>query len=52
MKDLLKESLAPLYLGGALTDFGNINWYQWQFYAIVIPFFIIVKLTNFNQNKK
>ena len=49
MKDLLKESLAPFYLGGALSGFGNIDFFQWQFYAIIIPFFILVKLTNFNQ---
>lgn len=46
-----KEILAPVYLGFALSAFANISWYQWQFYAIMVPFFIIVKLTGFNKDE-
>jgi hypothetical protein len=50
MKKHLIESLAPLYLGGALGAIGNIHWYQWQFYAILVPFYLLAKLTRFNQD--
>jgi hypothetical protein len=48
MKHRLIKALAPLYLGGALGAIGNIHWNQWQFYAIGVPFFILVKITKFN----
>lgn len=50
MKKLLNDLLAPLYLGGALAVFGGIHYYQWKFYAIIIPFYILAKLTKFNQD--
>jgi hypothetical protein len=50
MKKLLIESLAPLYLGGALSAFGNVHYYQWQFWATIVPFFLLIKLTKFNQD--
>ena len=46
----LKDLLAPLWLGFSLAHFGNISFLQWEFYAIIIPFYILVKLTNFNNN--
>jgi hypothetical protein len=45
----LVELLAPAYLGFALSAFANVSWYQWQFYAIIVPFYILVKLTDFNK---
>jgi len=48
----LVELLAPLYLGFALSAFANVSWYQWQFWAIIVPFYILVKLTDFNKNKE
>lgn len=42
--------LAPAYLGFALSAFANISWYQWEFYAIIVPFYVLVKLTDFNNN--
>lgn len=50
MKKLLIESLAPFYLGGALSFFGNVHWLNWQFYAIIVPFFLLVKITKFNND--
>lgn len=47
----LREILAPLYLGGSLSLFANVHWYQWQLYAIVVPFFILVKITGFNREE-
>lgn len=35
------ELLAPFYLGFALSTFANIWWYQWEFYAIIVPFYIL-----------
>lgn len=45
----LKQSLAPFYLGFALSYFGNLKIYNWEFYAIIIPFYILVLATNFNK---
>lgn len=47
----LVELLAPAYLGFALSAFANISFYQWEFYAIIIPFYILVKATDFNNSK-
>jgi hypothetical protein len=49
MKGIL-DLLAPSYLGFALSHFANINYDQWEFYYIIIPFFILVKLSKFNRN--
>ena len=46
---LLKEMAAPMYLGFALSAFANIHWFNWQFWAILVPFFILVRLTKWNQ---
>jgi hypothetical protein len=47
---LLKEMLAPMYLGFALGAFAHLHWYQWELCAIIVPFFTIVKLTKFNND--
>jgi 1,4-dihydroxy-2-naphthoate octaprenyltransferase len=49
MKKSFIQALAPFYLGGSLSFFGDVHYYQWQFYAIIVPFFLLVMLTNFNQ---
>jgi hypothetical protein len=49
--NLIKEILAPMYLGFAVSVFANIHWFDWQFYAIIVPFFIIAKITKFNQKE-
>jgi hypothetical protein len=49
MKRIL-DLLAPSYLGFALSHFANISYDQWEFYYIIIPFFILVKLSKFNRN--
>ena len=49
MKKFLIQGLSPAYLGGSLSLFGDVHYYQWEFYAIIVPFFLLVKLTNFNQ---
>jgi hypothetical protein len=46
-----KDMLAPMYLGFAVSYFANVHFYDWQFYAIAVPFFIIVKITKFNQKE-
>lgn len=43
------KSAAPLYLGFSLAYFGHITFTHWQFYAITVPFFILVLATGFNQ---
>ena len=46
MKKKLIKLLAPLYLGASLSEFANVHWYQWEFYAITIPFYILVTDLN------
>lgn len=46
-----KDILAPAYLGFALCYFANLYFYNWQFYAIIVPFFIIAMITKFNQKE-
>lgn len=46
----LKEILAPMYLGFALGAFAKMYWYQWEFYAIIVPFYIIARVTKFNND--
>ena len=48
---LLKELLAPMYLGFALGAFANLQWSDWQFYAIIVPFWILVTIAGFNKDK-
>jgi uncharacterized membrane protein YoaK (UPF0700 family) len=33
--------LAPFYLGASLSIFANVNCFQWQFWAIVVPFLLL-----------
>jgi hypothetical protein len=44
--------IGPLWLGFSLACFGGISFMTWQFYAIVVPFFILVRITKFNQNEE
>ena len=46
------KSIAPLWLGFSLACFGKISFMTWQFYAIVIPFFILLRITEFNQDEE
>lgn len=48
----LKELLAPLYLGFALGMFAGLHWNDWQFYAIIVPFFVLAKITGFNKDEE
>ena len=48
---LLKELLAPMYLGFALGAFANLQWSDWQFYVIIVPFWILVTVTKFNKDE-
>lgn len=47
----IKDLLAPMYLGFALSAFADLHWYQWQFYAIIVPFFLLAKITDFNKDE-
>jgi hypothetical protein len=38
--------LWAMYLGGALSAFGNITYYDWQLYAIFVPTAILVAVFN------
>jgi hypothetical protein len=38
----LKKSLYAAWLGGTLTLFTNLNWFDWQLYAIIIPTVVLV----------
>ena len=40
MKKLLKY-LSPFWLGFALSSFAHVNLFMWQFYVIIVPFFIL-----------
>jgi len=35
--------LAPFYLGASLNIFANVNCFQWEFWAIVAPFLLLLK---------
>jgi hypothetical protein len=47
-----KDILAPAYLGFALSAFAKLTITDWQFWAILIPFYLLVKITGFNQDNK
>ena len=32
------------YLGTSLSMFGHLTWLDWRFYAILIPFIILINL--------
>lgn len=49
---ILKDFLAPAYLGLALGMFAGLHWNQWQFYAIIVPFFVLAKITGFNKDEE
>jgi hypothetical protein len=44
--------IGPLWLGFSLSAFGKISFMTWQFYAIVIPFFILLRITKFNKDEE
>lgn len=44
--------LAGCYLGFSITYFGNINPFQWQFYAILIPVIFLYTRPLFLKNKR
>ena len=46
---IFKDILAPMWLGFSIAFFGHITFMQWQFYAIIIPFYILARATGFNQ---
>ena len=48
----LKEYLAPLYLGFAISAFADLHWFNWQFWAIIVPFFLLAKITDFNKDEE
>ena len=48
---MFKDILAPMYLGFAISQFADLHWFNWQFYAIIVPFFILAKITKFNQKE-
>ena len=52
MKNYILKSLAPFWLGMALSEFAHIDIMMWEFYAIVIPFFVFDRLRNYDNNKK
>ncbi len=51
MKKFIKDFTAPAYLGFAIAAFTNIYFANWQFWAIIFPFFALVKLTGFNREE-
>ena len=44
--------LAPMWLGFALSCFGHVYWYQWEFYAIIVPFYILQLIKNSNKEEE
>ncbi len=44
--------LAPAYLGYSLHTFANISLEDWEFYAIIIPFFLIDGLAKIIEDLK
>ena len=40
MKSALRI-LAGCYLGFSLSFFGNVHFFNWQYYAIIVPFFLV-----------
>ena len=51
MKRLI-EILPSAYLGFALSKFANVNWDQWKFYAILVPLWFLVKLSDYSKSQK
>ena len=51
MKRLI-EILPSAYLGFALSKFGNINWDQWEFYAVLVPLWFLIKLSDFSKSQE
>ena len=47
-----KDVLAPAYLGFAIAAFAKITFADWQFWAIIIPFYVLVKITGFNKDNE
>lgn len=40
------RTLAFLYLGIALYRFGEISFLQWQYYAIIVPFILLLVISE------
>lgn len=47
-----KDILAPAYLGFAIAAFAKITFVDWQFWAIIIPFYLLVKISGFNKDEE
>lgn len=51
----MKKSLIRLaygaYLGGSLALFANLHWYEWKFYAIVIPTILLAEMKVYHNNE-
>lgn len=43
------KNLSFFYLGFAISHFGNVPFYDWKFYAIIVPFVI---LNAFHKDEK
>jgi hypothetical protein len=42
--------IAGFYLGFALSFFADINWLDWRFYAIVVPFLLLWVISDEDDN--
>ena len=38
------------FLGASLTLFADVHWYEWQFYAILIPTILLVEMKVYHKN--
>lgn len=45
--DSILEFLGAFWLGGSLSYFGKIDYTNWRFYVIVIPFFVLYYLSDY-----
>ena len=43
----MKKYLLYIYLGIALNAFANLHFYNWEFYAILIPVAILETFANY-----
>lgn len=48
----LSKALPSLYLGLSLSFFAHVDFLNWRFWAIIIPFFILVQATGFNKDEE
>jgi hypothetical protein len=51
----MKKSFIKLaygaFLGGSLALFANVHWYDWKFYAIVIPTILLAEMKVYHTNE-